>query len=104
MTDRIWADFKSLANAAVILVNIGVIVLRRTEPDMERGFRVPFVPWFPLIGIALCIYLMTRLEALTWLRFGVWLAIEYRSRAPMIDPALFRSPQFLAATLGAFAK
>jgi APA family basic amino acid/polyamine antiporter len=60
---------------AFVLVNIGVIVLRRTEPDLERGFRVPFVPWFPLIGIALCIYLMTRLEGTTWIRFGVWLVL-----------------------------
>jgi APA family basic amino acid/polyamine antiporter len=60
---------------AFVLVNIGVIVLRRTQPDLERGFRVPFVPLFPLIGTALCIYLMTKLEAQTWLRFGIWLAI-----------------------------
>jgi basic amino acid/polyamine antiporter, APA family len=38
-----------------------VIWLRRTKPDMERGFRVPFVPVLPLIGAALCIYLMTKL-------------------------------------------
>ena len=43
---------------AFVLVNIGVIILRRTRPDMERGFRVPFVPVFPIIGIGLCIYLM----------------------------------------------
>jgi APA family basic amino acid/polyamine antiporter len=60
---------------AFVLVNIGVIVLRHTEPDLDRGFRVPFVPWFPLIGVALCIYLMTRLESTTWLRFGVWLVL-----------------------------
>ena len=48
---------------AFVIVNIGVIVLRRTQPDLERGFRVPFVPVFPLIGTALCIYLMTPLEA-----------------------------------------
>ena len=60
---------------AFLLVNIGVIILRRTNPDMERPFRVPFVPVFPLIGAALCIYLMTKLEGVTWLRFGVWLAI-----------------------------
>src|SRR6201999_3891982 len=42
---------------AFVLVNIGVIVLRRTEPEMERGFRVPLVPVFPIIGIGLCIYL-----------------------------------------------
>jgi APA family basic amino acid/polyamine antiporter len=60
---------------AFLLVNIGVIVLRRTEPDMERPFRVPFVPVFPLIGAALCIYLMTKLEGTTWWRFGIWLVI-----------------------------
>ena len=60
---------------AFLLVNIGIIILRRTKPDMERGFRVPFVPVVPLIGSALCIYLMTKLEAQTWLRFGVWLLV-----------------------------
>ncbi|MEA2228087.1 MAG: basic amino acid/polyamine antiporter, family [Solirubrobacteraceae bacterium] len=60
---------------AFVIVNIGVMVLRRTAPDLERGFRVPFVPWFPLIGTALCIYLMSRLEAVTWLRFGGWLLV-----------------------------
>ena len=43
---------------AFLLVNIGVIVLRRTHPDMERPFRVPFVPVFPIIGMLLIIYLM----------------------------------------------
>ena len=60
---------------AFLIVNIGVIVLRRTAPDMERSFRVPLVPWFPLIGSALCIYLMTKLEGVTWLRFFVWLLV-----------------------------
>jgi basic amino acid/polyamine antiporter, APA family len=60
---------------AFLIVNLGVIILRRTQPDLERGFRVPFVPVFPLIGAALCIYLMTRLEGVTWLRFFVWLAL-----------------------------
>jgi basic amino acid/polyamine antiporter, APA family len=60
---------------AFLIVNIGVIILRRTAPDMERQFRVPLVPWFPIIGGLLCIYLMTKLEAVTWLRFGLWLLI-----------------------------
>jgi APA family basic amino acid/polyamine antiporter len=60
---------------AFILVNAGVIYLRRAEPDLERGFRTPLVPLFPLIGIALCIYLMTKLEQATWWRFGIWMAI-----------------------------
>jgi APA family basic amino acid/polyamine antiporter len=60
---------------AFLLVNIGVIVLRRTQPDLERGFRTPFVPLFPLIGAALCIYLMTKQGAETWARFGIWMAL-----------------------------
>jgi basic amino acid/polyamine antiporter, APA family len=60
---------------AFVLVNAGVIYLRRTEPDLERGFRTPLVPLFPLIGIALCIYLMTKLEQATWWRFGIWMVV-----------------------------
>jgi basic amino acid/polyamine antiporter, APA family len=58
---------------AFLIVNVGVIILRRTAPDMDRSFRVPMVPLFPIIGGLLCIYLMTKLEAVTWLRFFGWL-------------------------------
>jgi APA family basic amino acid/polyamine antiporter len=60
---------------AFFLVNIGVIVLRRTNPGLERPFRVPWVPIVPLIGAGLCVYLMTRLTGATWWRFGIWLVI-----------------------------
>jgi basic amino acid/polyamine antiporter, APA family len=60
---------------AFFLVNLGVIVLRRTKPELERGFRVPFVPVFPIIGAALCVHLMTKLTGETWMRFGIWLVI-----------------------------
>jgi basic amino acid/polyamine antiporter, APA family len=60
---------------AFVLVNIGVIILRRTRPDLERGFRVPLVPVFPIIGIGLCLYLMFELPGDTWLRFVVWMAL-----------------------------
>jgi APA family basic amino acid/polyamine antiporter len=60
---------------AFMIVNLAVIWLRRSKPDMERGFRVPFVPVFPLIGAALCVYLMTKLPLETWLRFIGWLAL-----------------------------
>jgi APA family basic amino acid/polyamine antiporter len=56
-------------------VNIGVIILRRTRPDLERGFRVPFVPVVPIIGILLCAYLMPYLDRDTWIRFVTWLAL-----------------------------
>jgi APA family basic amino acid/polyamine antiporter len=60
---------------AFFLVNIGVIILRSTHPDMERPFRVPFVPVFPLIGCGLIIYLMSTLPGETWIRFVVWLVV-----------------------------
>jgi basic amino acid/polyamine antiporter, APA family len=59
---------------AFVLVNAGVIYLRRAAPDLERGFRTPLVPIFPLIGIALCVYLMSKLQDVTWWRFGIWMA------------------------------
>ena len=60
---------------AFVLVNIGVIVLRRTRPDLPRSYKVPFSPWFPLLGIAFAFYLMIDLPPETWIRFVVWLAI-----------------------------
>jgi basic amino acid/polyamine antiporter, APA family len=60
---------------AFLVVNVAVVWLRRTKPEMERGFRVPLVPVLPLIGAALCVYLMTKLPSDTWLRFGGWLLL-----------------------------
>ena len=60
---------------AFVLVNIGVIILRRTKPDMHRPFRTPLVPVFPLIGVALCFWLMADLPLDTWIRFVVWLVV-----------------------------
>jgi APA family basic amino acid/polyamine antiporter len=60
---------------AFVLVNIGVIILRRTRPDLPRSYKVPFSPWFPLLGIAFAVYLMIDLPLETWIRFIVWLAV-----------------------------
>ena len=60
---------------AFVLVNIGVIILRRTKPDMPRPFRTPLVPIVPGIGILLCLWLMIDLPGTTWLRFAIWMAI-----------------------------
>ncbi|MBE1536122.1 amino acid permease [Actinomadura algeriensis] len=57
---------------AFALVGLGVIVLRRTRPDLPRGFRVPLYPVTPLIGVALCVYLMVGLGGITWLVFLLW--------------------------------
>lgn len=60
---------------AFVLVCGGIIVLRRTRPDLERPFRVPFVPVIPVLGVVSCLGLMATLPIDTWLRLFVWMAI-----------------------------
>ncbi|MET9666106.1 amino acid permease [Streptomyces sp. NPDC006475] len=60
---------------AFVIVALGVIVLRRTRPDLHRAFRTPWVPALPIISIAASIWLMLNLPTETWLRFGVWMLI-----------------------------
>ena len=60
---------------AFALVALGIIILRRTDPDHPRPFRTPLVPWVPLAAIACCVYLMAQLPAITWIRFFVWMAV-----------------------------
>ena len=65
------ADLSNIGTLfAFVLVSLGVIFLRRRQPDRPRAFRVPFVPWFPLISVVLCGGLMTGLTVITWLRFS----------------------------------
>lgn len=61
--------------SAFVLVSVGVVVLRRTRPDLKRGFRVPWSPVLPLLAALICLYLMLNLTVETWLRFLVWLVI-----------------------------
>ncbi|MFQ6392225.1 amino acid permease [Nocardia sp. KC 131] len=60
---------------AFVLVSIGVVILRRTRPDLPRGFRVPLVPLIPILGVLACAWLMLNLSVETWLRFLVWMAL-----------------------------
>jgi len=60
---------------AFIIVCAGVMVLRKTHPEFERGYRVPLVPYVPLGGILVCLAMMASLGLDTWIRLVVWLAI-----------------------------
>src|SRR4029078_3818476 len=60
---------------AFALVSIGVIVLRHTEPDRPRPFRVPFVHAVGLGGAALCVFVMKGLPWQAWERFGWWVLV-----------------------------
>ncbi|MET8473758.1 amino acid permease [Streptomyces sp. NPDC006422] len=70
------ADATSIGTLfAFALVNIAVIVLRRTRPDMKRTFRVPLSPILPIAGFGFCVWMMGSLSAITWIVFGVWMAV-----------------------------
>jgi APA family basic amino acid/polyamine antiporter len=62
---------------AFVLVSLGVIVLRRTQPDLPRAFRTPGVPLVPILAVLACVFLMLNLGTLTWWRFVVWMAIGF---------------------------
>jgi len=62
---------------AFALVCIGVWILRRTRPDLDRPFRTPLVPLVPILGVLACLGLMATLPADTWLRLAVWLLIGF---------------------------
>lgn len=62
---------------AFVLVSVGVLILRRTRPDLPRGFRVPLVPLVPVLAVLSCLWLMLNLSVETWLRFLVWMAIGF---------------------------
>ncbi|HEV7211895.1 MAG TPA: amino acid permease [Blastococcus sp.] len=60
---------------AFVLVSIGVWILRRTRPELQRSFRVPLVPLLPIVSAVASFYLMLNLPGETWIRFFVWMAI-----------------------------
>ncbi|WP_442599246.1 amino acid permease [Neobacillus sp. D3-1R] len=60
---------------AFIVVSLGVLVLRKTQPNLKRAFKVPFVPVIPLLAVLFCGYLTLQLPATTWISFFVWLVI-----------------------------
>ena len=54
---------------------IGVLTLRRSRPNLERGFRVPMVPLIPLLSLGATLWLMLNLKTSTWTKFGIWMAV-----------------------------
>jgi basic amino acid/polyamine antiporter, APA family len=73
--DSLW-DLVSIGTLiAFIVVSVGVIVLRRTRPDLPRGFKVPGYPVVPILSILACGYILTGLHWTTYLWFLVWLSV-----------------------------
>ena len=73
-----------------IIICIAVLILRKTEPNRERPFKVPFCPWFPIFGVLTCLGLMyckfsakatSALYFIVWLLIGVAIYALYSYRA-----------------------
>ena len=60
---------------AFAIVCVGVLILRRAEPDIPRPFKTPGMPWVPIVGTLICFYLMSGLPLATWIRLVVWLVV-----------------------------
>lgn len=61
--------------SAFAVICLAIIVLRRTRPDARRSFRTPFVPYVPLAGVGFSLWLLSRLPAIAWERFALWMAV-----------------------------
>jgi APA family basic amino acid/polyamine antiporter len=62
---------------AFVLVSVGVVVLRRTRPDLPRAFKVPGSPVIPILSALICFYLTLNLSLETWFRFLIWMALGF---------------------------
>lgn len=60
---------------AFVLVCVGVLVMRKKMPHAPRAFRTPLVPFVPIAGIAVCLYLMYSLPGESWLRLIIWMGL-----------------------------
>lgn len=60
---------------AFLMVCVGILILRKTDPNAERPFKVPLVPLIPILGILVCLGMMIFMPWETWVRLIVWLAI-----------------------------
>jgi APA family basic amino acid/polyamine antiporter len=69
-----FADLSNIGTLfAFVIASVAVMVLRKTQPDRPRGFRVPLVPVLPAISVVSCLLLMLSLPLQTWLLFFLWL-------------------------------
>ena len=73
---RVLAELTNIGTLlAFVIVCAAVLVVRKTHPEMKPSFRVPFVPFTPILGMLLCLMLMFSLPVENWLRLGAWFAV-----------------------------
>jgi len=73
---RVAGEMTSIGTLlAFILVCVGILVMRKTMPNVPRGFKTPLVPLIPVLGIITCLFMMVFLPADTWIRLLIWMVI-----------------------------
>ena len=60
---------------AFVIVSVGIILLRKKEPEAQRGFRTPLVPLVPILGAVICLAQMFALPLDTWIRLIGWMVL-----------------------------
>src|ERR1041384_1260368 len=60
---------------AFVIVCVGIIIMRRTNPNVPRPYRTPMVPLVPILGVLVCFAMMASLTLITWIRLVVWLIV-----------------------------
>ncbi len=62
---------------AFMMVSLGILVLRKTNPEIHRPFKTPYLPWVPILGALICFSQMLALPGTTWARLVIWLAVGF---------------------------
>ncbi|KQB43087.1 putative amino acid-transporting permease [Flavobacterium daejeonense] len=75
---RVVGEMTSIGTLfAFILVCLGVLIMRKKMPEAPRAFRTPFVPFVPIAGVLVCLFMMVFLPLDTWIRLIVWMMIGF---------------------------
>ncbi|MGN7860615.1 APC family permease [Microbacterium sp. 22303] len=76
--DYLWDSVSFGTLVAFSIVAISLMVLRRTHPEIERPYKVPFGPWVvPILTVLVCVYVLTQLQPITWIICVSWLVIVF---------------------------
>lgn len=73
--DYLWDTVSIGTLMAFSMVAIGIMVMRRTHPNLERPFKIPGYPVTPILTVVACLYILSGLAAITWVIFAVWISI-----------------------------
>lgn len=75
---RVVGEMTSIGTLfAFILVCLGVLIMRKKMPEAPRAFRTPLVPFVPIAGVLVCLFMMVFLPLDTWIRLIVWMMIGF---------------------------